>query len=469
MSSVIYAYLCDPAFTNQNTPLPNFLNDNINIGNISQVGLSYFLDVSVLSDKRDPSTRNVSIPHTKNGYLLLDGEYDTSSSTLISSIPQSTIDALFKLTDTVFFNQSTTASTKDVDNVLISDNQISSIYVPGSLKLPETQVNGTYYDTTGKSQPFTTWSYLICDLKLPSGSTSVTQTFHIFCEDSSWKKNYPNSTIMSVTPPMEFSDLLSLPLNTAQANELAIATNTMNLAMKNFSGPQSRETATGGLVFSLKAKGPNGLWEVLTPWGILYKGQTPSVTQIRKYIRNTVENSGVGTPDQWKARFPDLYIVGRYYLIPFWDNTYSMSDSTIYRGIVKDSDLINKIENLFPSLDQKFITNNVEYLMSPYDLISIGAVFDPQSLQQLPSLKDLHPTYRSVDSDDSSFSYMGKDTQLFSANLIQCLSIFSGASKNPLYIVTHENGLEYIAYSINEIEYVVISPNCYNTAQRSFQ
>lgn len=469
MSSVIYAYLCDPAFTNYSTPLPNYLKNNGGIGNISQVGLSYFLDVSILTDTRDPNSRTVAIPHTRSGSLLFDGEFDEDATTLLNAVPNATLQAIFELTDKVFFNQSQSTQTSDVDKSLTADSNIAKIYVPGSLKLPEDQVSGQYYDAQGQSHPFSTWSYLICDLQIPSGSTTVTQTFHIFCEDMAWRKYYPHSTIMSITPPISYNDLLNLPLNTAQANELVTATNTMNLAMQNFSGPQSQETATGGMVFPLKAIGPNSLWTVVTPWGILYKGQQPSVTQIRQYIKKNVEASGVGTPDQWKARFPDLYIIGRYYIVPFWDITYQMTDSVIYKGIAKDKSLLQKVEAMFPSLDATYISGNVEYFTSPYDLIRCASILDSQSQQVLPALGDIHPTYREVNTDDPSFSYMDQSTQSFSSNLIKCLAIWSGASSDPLYIKATENGINYISYTINEIEYVVISPDSYNSAQRTYQ
>lgn len=469
MSSVIYAYLTDPAFIKRNTSLPNYLKNNGGIGQISQVSLSYFLDVSVLSDTRDSTKRTVTIPHTTNGDLLFDGEFDSSATSLLENATSDVINSIFELTDAVFFSEHASTATADIDKALSGNADIARVYVAGSIKLPENQVTGNYYDDSGNTISFTTWPYLICDLNLPVGTTTVTQTFHIFCEDSAWRKGYPNSTIMSVTPPVSYSDLLSLPLNTAQANELTTATTTMNLAMANFSGPQSMETATGGMVFSLRAVGSNNTWVVNTPWGILYKGQQPTVTQIREAIKSACENSGVGTIDQWKSRFPDLYIIGRFYIIPFWDMTYQLSDSLIYKGIVKETAMLKKLDNLFPALGMENIENAVEYFSSPYNYIHLASIMDPGSLQKLNDLNEIHPTYRSVSADEPSFSYMDKSTQEFSTGIIQCLSIFSKASSNSLYTPYTENGLTYIPFSINEIEYAVISPDTYNSAQGVYQ
>lgn len=469
MSSVIYAYLIDPAFNKRNTALPNYLKNNGGIGQISQVGLSYFLDVSVLSDSRDSTKRVVNIPHATNGSLLFDGEFDSDATTLLQSATQDVINSMFELTDLVFFGSHSSTSTADVEKSLLANSVIAKTYVTGSLKLPENQVTGNYYDDNGDTVSFTTWPYLICDLNIPVGTTVVAQTFHIFCEDKAWRVGYPHSTIMSVTPPMNYSDLLSLPLNTAQANELTTATNTMNLAMANFSGPQALETATGGMVFSLRAIGPNGTWTVNTPWGVLYKGQQPTVTQIRGAIKTACETSGVGSVDQWKSRFPDLYIIGRFYIIPFWDMIYKLNDSTIYKGIVKETAMLKKLDNLFPSMGIENIAAAVEYFTSPYDFIHLASIMDTGSLQNLGELNALHPTYRTVRADDPSFSYMDKSTQEFSTGIIKCLSIFSNAATDPLYTPYTENGLTYIPYSINEIEYAVISPDTYNSAQGVYQ
>lgn len=469
MTSVIYAYLLDPAFIKRNTLLPNYLKNNGGIGEISQVGLSYFLDVSMLKDTRDATTRSVNIQHDENGQLLFDGEFDSDATTLLSNSTQDLVNKIFKLTDAVFFSDHKSATTTDIETALLADADIASILVKSSLKLPENQVTGSYYDSTGSAVTYTTWPYMVCDLEIPMGTAIVTQTFHIFCEDAAWKKGYPHTTIMSVTPPMEYPDLLSLPLNTAQANELATATTTMNLALSNFSGPQATETATGAMVFTLRAVGPNNSWTVQTPWGVLYKGQQPTVTAIRTAIRAACEASGIATSDQWKVRFPDLYIIGRYYIVPFWDMTRIMNDSVIYKGIVKSTAMLSKLDNLFPSMGIENIMSKVEYFSSPYDLIHLASILDPTSLTDLGELNLLHPTYRAVSAEDASFSYMDSATQAFSAGIIQCLAIFSKASTNDLYIPYTENGITYIPYTVNEIEYAVISPESYNAAQGVYQ
>lgn len=469
MASVIYAYLTDPAFVRRNTPLPNYLKYNGGIGIISQVGLSYFLDVAMLADKRDPASRDVNIPHPSGGALLFDGEFDSDATTLLENVPQSTINAIFAITDRIFFSGKETKKTADIEADLLSNKDIASILVPKTLRLPESQVTGSYYDDTGNAQSYSTWPYLVCDLSIPVGSTTVTQTFHIFCEDMAWRKGYPHSTIMSVTPPLSYSDLISLPLNTAQGNEIAVVTNAMNMAMQNFGGPQSQETATGGMVFSLRAVGPNGIWTIMTPWGILYKGQQPTVTQIRAAIRTACENSNTATPDQWKQRFPDLYIIGRYYIVPLWDQTYQLTDSQIFKGIFKDNDILDKLSNIFPAFSTDYINKSVEYFTSPYDFIHLASIIDPGSVQDIGPLNKRHPTYRELRVDDPSFSYMDKLAQQFSSNLIECLAIFSKTSQSSILIPYSENGLTYIPFSIDQVEYAILSPETYASAQGVYQ
>lgn len=472
-SNTCYAFYSDPAFRDRSTPYALY-GASGGVCTLSQTGWTFFTTLARIDDPRDPTTRKVSFPEQGAGSLLFDGTLEKSNLNLIESADASLMQAIFSLIDQVGLStNSLTATTAVLDAQLTADATVGKYYVAGSLKLTKDQQTGNYYDANNKPQTYTTWGDITVTLNVPSGTTTTPIVFHFIMADATWRTDYPYSEIVQVLPSMDWQDLLTGDLSTMTANTLSTVTTLMGQAVSLFSPQMLQWSVTDGLVFNFNAIGPSKAWVESVPFGILYKGQTPSVQQIRDAVQRAMANSGIGTQTDWQNRFPGVFALGRYYLVPMWDMTATLPNRQIYTAFMDAPAMWQKVANIFSNMTTTTLSTEARTFTSPYNLIQLLSFRDPtnDASANIKQITEIHPTYQCVSRDSGMFPLMDASTQTFSSSLIDALSILSGQtpSDSDLYQTVTEMGITSVIFVVDQIEYAVISPTTYNAAQELYQ
>lgn len=473
LPNTCFGFYTDPAFTNRAVLFPTYLNSS-GICTLSQPNVTYFTDIQVVTDQRQPSTRTVNFPVAGAGSLVLDGNVEATNLNTLNSGPSDLQSAIFSLIDTVLFSQpGTSIPIATMDTNLQNDKLIGKYYTKGTLKLPQTMTSGQYYDQSNNPQPYSTWGYVTFTFAIPLAGNTVTVNFNIFIDNKLWASQYPYSEVLAIVPPMDWTPLINNDLTQSTNTVVASAEDIMDRAVA-MSNPQlSQMAATGSLVYHYTAVGPNNAWNVLTPFGVLYKGQKPSTQQINAALRTEMANSGVGNQASWTSRFPGVFASGRFYLVPMWDQTVVTNGVQTYTDMINTQTALTKAGNVFSSLSTSQIQADGTIFTSPYNFIPVVAFRDPENdpSANVPSISAVHPTYQPAARDNYVFQQMTAATQQFSSTLIDVLSQLSGQTPadGSVYQSVTELGIMSIVFVVGTYEYCVVSPSSYNLAQGVYQ
>ena len=473
LADTCYAFYSDPAFKDRSAPFPTYLKSG-GLCTLSQTASTFFTSMENLVDPRDPTGRVISFPQAGAGSLLMDGNIEATNLGYLGSATADLREALFNLIDQVGLAQSSlTDTTAQLDAQLTADKQVGQYYVKGSLRLPKQQAAGSYYDSSNKAQTYSTWGQITFGWNFPVTGGTTTVTFHIFLDCNTWISDYPYSEVLSIVPPLDWSPLLSADLSVVTTLSIAGSEDVMDRAVSMISSQLEAQSGTGAFVYHFNAVGPSKAWTVACPFGVVYKGQQPTVQQIRAALRTEMANSGVGTEASWSARFPGVFAIGRYYLVPLWDATTNLGDRQIYSGMIQPNDAIAKVGNVFPAVSATVLNTEGYFITSPYDLIQLMAFRDPNNdpASQIGLLPTLIPSYQTLARDNYLFAQMDQNSQAFSSALIDSLSVLSGQTPDDadLYQQVTELGITTVLFTVGSIEYAVVSPDTYNAAQEANQ
>ena len=462
MSTPVYLYILDKSFLNPEHDFISLLETG-GIGQLTQNGLSYFNDLNVLKDTRTASERQINFTTNYTSSLAVDNFFFSNFITDVNALADTQIGYLFQIIDALFFQ--TWSSQSDLETFLTTTAGVKSFYVAESLQPPISKITGTVYptdNTTGES--YTTYPAYTLTLSLPTGTTNTDYQITFFVQNEYWIANYPESNIVGVAPPLSYSDLLNLPLNTTNANILSTASSTVSLNYTNLSPDLSSESVSGYLKFDVRVIDQANNVTVIAPFLILYKGNTPDIPQIRNAIKNEVINSGVGTIPEWKARIPELFILATIYLIPLYDIVTTLPNQSLYPSIVDVSTALNRTDLVVPTLGTSYISDNLEIISANYEgimMCSIGLPLQDGSAPQ--TLLKMNPTYQNTGSQDPIFQNMSDTTQQFCLMLSECLAVAFGNTTSSLYFPQTSDKLTYVSFESQQYEYCVITKECYTT------
>lgn len=464
MGTPVNFFVHDKAFLDQRTAFQSVLGSG-GIAHMNQTGFSFFVNGESFVDARSPSSRAVDWTAVYPAEILVDNSYYASFVSALSAAPQNIRNSIFSIIDRVFFNSSNTAS---METFLSTDSVASLSYVAKSLVLSTTEVTGSYYPSTANAAavPYSCAPYAQLSVLIPSGTSNIQFDLTIYVDNATWISDYPETTIIAVAPPIDYTTLLTSPLATATQNMFVTASNTANLNYSSLQAAIGSQPPSGYVDYQVKVYDTDGT-VVLAPFNMAYKGAVPSQLQIRAAVKNAVLNSGVGTQTLWKARIPDLFVNTRYYLIPLWDQTDTENDQTIFDGIYNLSTVIAKAQKILPAMDSTVLSAACEIFEVAYNKMFLVSVADIDAVNEYISLLSIFPTYQSYTptSGNANYQYMAADAQTWSATINQILAIAAGAQSSTTMVPTTDKGLTYYSFTQNSTEFCVITPDSYAQMQ----
>lgn len=442
------------------------LGESTGIGKLDQRGASYFVDLHVEVNPREPNTRPIDWVGETRSKLFIDSYWYSDFINNFTYSSNTERQSFFDIIDYLFFNEST-----DKETYLSTNDSTKSIYVGNSLKNNDKVVEDNYYLASNITQknPYRTTPYRSFQIQLSKGSDILKYQVIVYCDGKSFSDNYPNSKILSTSPPVSYHDMLYMDFMNDVGNRLNIATTTATFVNTNIgSGNTPTDIPTAALTYMVGVHDNIGN-VVDASFTVLYKGNTPTDSQIRDAIRDGVLNSGEGSEDDWKDRLPSLFVNERYYLVPFWDNTKKLPDSIVYLGDINIAESTDKLQYILPSVDLTILENKLDYLVSGYNRIFIAAVpesIDPVDVGVVRSFHEAVPQYLSYSSTENNFNYMTTQGQLFTKRLTEILVMLNESTDNTNYTVKTDRTISYVAFVIDKIEFCVITPTSYTDSLR---
>ncbi len=456
MTTSINIFVADPAFTNSSTPYVSRFNVG-GIATLSQLGLSYFVDLVVDQDDRVPTTRTVAWAATLPSSILVDNSFYQQFVTDLSNAPDAVRQSVFAILDRILYDSTASDST---ETFLTTDSSAKVAYVPGSFVPSSSNITGTVYSTAVPAGvPYSCPAFVVFSVLIPTGSVSTQYDITSYADNTTWLKDYPESTIQAVVPPVDYNDLLTANLTTSLVNLFSATSASALLNSAILSPSLDAIPSSGYIVYRATVIDTDGTTTV-APFNILYKGAVPSQLAIRNAVKAAVLASG-GTAAAWQARIPGLFVSSRYYLVPLWDLTQATTGSKIFSNIVNVNTIIAKIDRVLAVLDRSVIATYLEILEAAYNRILIASVPDVSGTDTTTSLNSIYPSYQCYGASDANFSYMSADTQAFALALASVLAVEVGNVSSTTYVPTQDRNLEYISFTEGEVEFCVVTQNGY--------
>lgn len=465
----IEAFVMDRAFIDQTKSINGFLLEEVGkVGALTPKALTYFNTPAQFQDSRVPSTREINwAPETAPAVIVDEDTYSGFVETVNNlTVPVST--GFFKLVDKLLFNYDSNVTHPTLEAALLADTDIADIYVAGSFILSATILTDDIYHSDGTVVSADVPTFVTFSLILPSGSTTITYTITLFTSVDAWLVGYNTSTIVKVVPPLPYDQLYSASLINNTANVFSTAAMSATLSYNT----------TRVLMGSVSVSGITEYLGVLVdvsdntaaaPFNILYKGRSPTLSEVRQAIRDALAASGVGTLEGWQARIPGVYISGRFYVIPFWDLTYEKPDQVIFPSINHYKTLAEKSNQILDSTAFGDISEYIDIFPAYYNRMTMASVPDLTGVVDVVQLNTLIPDYQNFSSDDENFAYMLTNTQIFADKLNQILAIDSTDAVSNDFVTITENLLTFRSFVIGRYEICVITKVCYNTIMESIQ
>jgi len=442
---MIYGFLTDTMFKqvsyleygNTNIPPVCYLDSTIE---------NYFNSILLVTDHR--SVRNV--PEYDGTIRVVVDADKLPEGHIFSALDYPDLEKVFSLFEKVY-----TAGTMTVENIeedLISDPEYSQFYVPGTLRLGRTYVNtGLPVDHVAPDQMVDCFS-----LEVVFGE--VTTAFKLWMNREKFAADYPLSTISKVILPCDHSYLLN-PSKFANVVETIIKSNEFsfseldsNITTSDHSGLLSYKTKYNVSSSSVK----------MMPFGILYKGATPSSLDIRQAIREKLLGYGTAPAEVWEALFPDLFVTGQFFIVPVWDNVSVRTDRTMFPSIVNIKKIGTLLTGLFPDLLVDFVEDHQEVFTCAQSEIFLLSIPDPLNATQF-SLLTVHPTYQFYSPQNQTHAYMEPKSKDFSIRLNRCMAVLSGEAVLEEFIENIIDERRYLSFVSYGVEYHVLYKEDYET------
>lgn len=464
---LVEGFVIDQAFVDQTKAINSILvDDSVNIGSLTQKALSYFNDPSVFSDTRVASTRSVNWVASTQPKIVVDKTTFTDFTTTINALGSPITVGLFKIIDKLVFKYNSSVSHPTLETYLTTDTDTSPIYVAGSFEIATRVLTDTVYLSPGITNSVQVPAFVRFSITVPSGSTTKQYDLTLFAASDEFITGYSASAIAAIVPPLPYSTIYSSSLVSTTDNVFSTGSLSANLSF-NTSNTVLGTTPVSGIVPYTVVLTDTASNTVQIPFNILYKGRKPTGLEIRTAIRNAVLASGIGNEDGWKARIPGLFILGRFYLIPFWDKTYTKPNQVLFPNICDITALISVPNTILQSLGHGDVSSYTDIFPVYFNKMTIAAVPDLSGTLDISHLKELIPDYQDYSSVDDNYVYMNSNTKNFSLNINNILSIDTNSTPTTQYYITDENILSFYTFNLDQYEMCVITKLCYDTIMES--
>lgn len=442
---MIYGFIHDTMFKqdtlleygDSGLPPVCYLDDNIE---------GYFNNKLTVTDPR--SVRNVP---TYNGIIKFNVDADKLDTDHIFTVLNAAqISTLFSLFEEIYTTPDLTES--QLNTFLNSDPTFQTIYVPDSLQLGNVFVSTELPET--HIGPKTMVDYFRLDIHFGA----VTETFKVWMNRAKFATDYPLSTINKVVLPCEHTYLLN-PNNFTNIVDTLILSNEFSFSALDANINAADHT---GLITYRTKYNVSSTSVKMMPFGILYKGATPSSLDIRKAIRDLLISYGTASSEVWEALFPDLFVTGQFFIVPMWDNVSVRVDRTLFPSILPVKKIDSLLQNLYPNMEDSYIKNNKELLLCAQSEIFLLSLPDTLNAQHF-SILEMHPTYQYYSPQNQIHAYMEPKTKDFNIRLNRCMAVLSGETVLEEFIVNTFDGKRYLSFVSYETEYHVLYREDYLT------
>ena len=446
---MLYCFLNDSALYDTTTPQLDTGNIGSSAGYASDYIRNFFVKQSIIRDdrlNRIDSVFNAGSKHTLVGNMTLCYDGEQNPTLVVDNV---TRNALFNIIEMCLYSGSSTDSL----NTLMSSNSDYTIYRENTLTISTTSVNlsnvhTTTGDVSGSVRDWISFNALI---------NGEIIGIKVWCGSNNFVKNYPISNITKVIFPCDPNKLLNLDYSNIY---------TMLVASSEYMNNQIAEEVcvedhTGMYSYSTTYQNSSSITKYSLPFGLFYKGAEPSSQQCRDTIANALLELGLATQDEWKEIFPDLYTGATFFLVPIYDNTTALPGKIVNCGIIDILKVTTKLKTLYPNETEAL--NNAEIITCDASQIFIGVISSSANSTEYQSLKRVHPTYQRMDATNPNFSQQSIYTQQFNKLLCDTITyvegntteIPTGCNKNII------NGIEYVSFVVNTIEYNVLTKTNY--------
>lgn len=468
-STVIEAFLVDPGFSNQTHAINDILTPAPNkVATLTSKSLAYFTTPSVYQDVRLPAGRAVNWSAESIPQLVIDDSVFGSFVSVINAQSSPVADSFFALLDMLFFNYTPGRTHSQIETDLLSNAAIAEIYVPGSFSLASQTLNGTVYRSNGGTNTVAVPTRATFQVTLPSGSTSITYTLTVFTSVDAFLLGYTVSSIVAVIPPLTYETIYTASLVTTNTNVFSTAATTATLNYNTTKALLGTVAVSGISEYSAILTDTLGN-SVPVPFNILYKGRAPILTEIREAIRAALLASGIGDEAGWHAKFPGVFIVGRFYLIPLWDQSYAKPDEIVFPSLVHVPTARLVAQQVLDALGISTIGDHLDLLPVYYNTMTTIGVPDGAGIIAGNQLSSLIPDYQSYPTETENFFYMSATTQSFAKQLNAIIALDNTNGTSPIYTPLTENLLTFYSFVINSYELCVITKACYTDLRESSQ
>jgi hypothetical protein len=465
----VAGFLVDSAFIDRTKTINGILLDqSVDVASLTPKALSYFNQPALYTDRRQLASRSVNWAAETLPQIVVDEQLFGDFVTVINNLSDPISTGLFKLIDKLAFSYNPNTSHAALEAELLADSDIVSVYVPGSYTIASQIVSDTVYLSTGATPTVSVPTFVRFTIGVMVGATPMTYELTLYVSADAFLVGYNESTIKSVIPPMSYEQLYSASISSTVSNVFTAAINSANIVY-NATHPVVGSQMLSG-VFEYSVLVTDGVGNsVSVPFNILYKGRSPTLTEVRDAIRSELLNSGVGTEGGWKSRLPGIFTIGRYYLIPFWDMSYAKANQTIYPNISDYTLVGDRVSTIMGTTGYTNVLPLTDILSSYYERLTLAASPDMSMTGQIARLSSIIPDYQSYSPSDDNFGYMAQMTRDFATTLAAILTIDATQSDPGIYAAVTENLLTFYPFVVNQYEMCVITRACYETILQSEQ
>lgn len=478
-----YCFLEDKSFYNAKS---------INLGNITPPEVvylgsnesAYFYSKATVQDIRD--TRLPYGSQAMEGQLTLyfdQSKTDKDEVDLFTaiigkdelSINELALERLFMLIDRIAY--SSNESLEELDQALSEEIKYKSYYKSESVALAKHFTEAISYQD-GKQVKVKVPDWIGFTFIYESATQDATYyDFKIWLNRQSFLDEYPLSTIVKVILPCDYTYILnpskfdsaidalvtSVDFSfgsideryTTQNSELGIEVGDDKKTVEDISTLDTSGLITYKTTYVISSQPSTKL-----PFGILFKGHTPSTMEIRKAIREYLIGN-YGFEDRWRQLLPDLFVTGQFFIVPMWNNTTVRLDGTLYPSIINFSSMKNIFTTLLPNVDKDFIGKYQEILTCGQSEIFLTSIPDQLNTESF-SIYEIHPTYQFHTSQDPAYVHQTDETKDFNKKLNRCMSILAGETTSDATVSSNYfDGKNYLSFTSYGTEYHVLTKNSF--------
>lgn len=467
--NAVECFLVDPAFVDQSKAINHVFNDvNGTVGSLTPKAMSFFNTPSIYKDKRDASTRQVNWTSETNPSIVVDGDIFTSFVSAINNADSSISTGIFRLIDKLMFDYTANGNQASIELSLVGDTDIAAVYVPGSFQISSSIKTAVIYNSTGVTTNVSVPAFCRFALTIPTGQTTATFVITLYTSVDAWILGYDKSTIVEVTQPLGYDKIYTSSLTSAVDNIFNISKATANIAFSENRLVLGNVTVSGmtqynGIIIDSAGNTAS------VPFNILFKGREPTSQEIRAAIRAEITASGVGDEAGWKLRMPGIYVTGRFYVVPLWDQFYTKPNQLLYPSIIDYNVIKNRANRIMDTVGDGDVTQYMDILSVYYNKMTVVAVPDISGVLDVAKLHTVVPDYQSYAPTESNYAYMTDRTKDFANQLNTILAIDESVVPPGIYAPITENNLTFYSFVVERFEICVITKQCFTDILESTQ